>query len=87
MINVHNNSGNTIDVAVNKWASDGDTSFFTIKNGGTEKWHRGDVNGFVMAIKFDRHLTRRYYVKADSVINVELLNVVLDGGNTINPVG
>ncbi len=87
MINVHNNSKETISVAVNKWASDGDTSFFKINSEGTEKWHRGDENGFVMAIKFDNHIIRRYYVKADSVITVEPLNIVLDGVKTINPVG
>ncbi|MEM0575381.1 hypothetical protein [Flavobacterium polysaccharolyticum] len=86
MITLFNESKSTIRVAVNRWA-DGDTSFFKINNGGTEKWDRGDENGFVMAIKFDSNIIKRYYVKADSVITVEPLNIVLDGVNTINPVG
>jgi hypothetical protein len=86
MLTLSNQSTETINVAVNKWA-DGDTSFFKVIHGSTEKWpSRGDENGFVMAIKFDNNVIKRYYVKANSVITVEV-GKVKDGVNTINPVG
>ncbi|WP_299161895.1 hypothetical protein [uncultured Tenacibaculum sp.] len=85
MITVSNQTSKTIEVAINQWATDGKTNFFTIKPQQNESWGRGNENGFVMAIKIDNE-TSRYYVKAESAI-VVYDKKVTDHNKDIFPVG
>ncbi|AZC36573.1 MULTISPECIES: hypothetical protein [Pseudomonas] len=82
-ITVKNNSSNTIEVAVNHWGSDGDTSFFSIANGKQESWDRSDSRGFVLSLK-KNGAQHPYYVQASSRIEVDN-NAVKDQGQPIQP--
>jgi len=83
-ITVTNNSSNKIEVAINKWGNDGDTSFFSIGKEKKETWDRSDSRGFVLSLK--RSGTQKpYYVQADSLIAVGNTDVK-DGDRIIDPI-
>ncbi|EPC01653.1 hypothetical protein L861_15320 [Litchfieldella anticariensis FP35 = DSM 16096] len=68
-IQVTNNAQQEVEVAINEWGTGGDTSFFTLHQGKSEKWDRVDERGFVMAVKH-RGAQRPYYVQHQSNINI-----------------
>ncbi|AZD07608.1 MULTISPECIES: hypothetical protein [Pseudomonas] len=82
-ITVTNNSSNPIEVAINHWGSDGDTSFFSVGNGKQETWDRSDSRGFVLSLK-KNGAQHPYYVQASSKIEVDN-NAVKDQGRLIEP--
>ncbi|WP_030131237.1 hypothetical protein [Pseudomonas sp. QTF5] len=82
-ITVTNNSSHTIEVAINQWGDDGDTSFFSIANGKNESWDRSDDRGFVLSLQ-KNGAQYPYYVQASSNIKVDN-NGVTDQGEAIYP--
>lgn len=81
---VANESSGAIEVAINQWGGDGDTSFFSVSTGGKpESWDRTDQRGFVMALK-KQGSERPYYVQSNSSI-VVTAESVKENGQTIYP--
>jgi hypothetical protein len=72
-INVTNNSGNTIEVAVNHWGTGGNVSFYRIGDKKKDSWSRQDGRGFIMVItkhNDDRRNGAYYFVKEGANITV-----------------
>lgn len=83
-IKVTNNTEDTIEVAINHWGKDGNTSFFKIPKSKTEKWERSSDLGFVMIVQHE--VARRpYYVHVGYDIKVEADNV-MNNGNILKPI-
>lgn len=83
-IKVTNNSDHQIKVAINHWASDGNTGYFTLDNGKSESWDRSDERGFVMVVKRGA-AQRPYYVQYNSEIAV-LPEKITDNGSDLKPI-
>jgi hypothetical protein len=66
-IQVENLSFKKIEVCINRWAEDVDTStdYFLILHNGTETWKRTSEYGYVMSVKHPAEIERQYYVMAD----------------------
>jgi hypothetical protein len=78
-ISVRNDTGHTIDVAINQWGDDAQTTFFTIKANETESWSRSDGRGFVMVITNGgekRENGTYWFVKDGNDLYVQSLNTV-----------
>ena len=69
-IKVKNKSKHEVEVAVNQWGNDGNTSFFKLAIGASDTWNRTDNRGFVMYIKINGSQTP-YYVQADSEVVIQ----------------
>jgi hypothetical protein len=81
---VTNNAQQQIEVAINQWGNDGDTSFFALDPGGSDSWDRSDKRGFVMVVK-KTGAQRPYYIQYNSDIIVSD-DKVTDHGSIINPI-
>ena len=85
MIRVKNSSEATIRVAINRWGTGGDTTFFSIAPGEQRPpWGRRDRKGFVMALDREGSV-RPYYVVVGSVVEVTE-DTVTDRGVTMEPI-
>ncbi|MBN9294622.1 MAG: hypothetical protein J0G96_11655 [Flavobacteriia bacterium] len=70
-ITVKNETANEINVSINKWGRDGDTSYFKIKSQKSETWDRSDDRGFVMYLSESGILDGPYYVRAGSTVTFQ----------------
>ena len=88
MINVKNTNSDSMDVAINRWVSEGSTDFFKISSGEKETWDRTDERGFVMVIT-NRDDSRKsgsyWFVKNDASITISSLKNVLGAMELPNP--
>lgn len=70
-----------IEVAINKWGTEGYTGFFTIHSNAPtpETWDRSSDLGFVMAVRCQGEMAV-YYVLHNSSIEIKGLHEVYDHG-------
>tara|TARA_B110000240_G_scaffold163490_1_gene183467 strand:- start:250 stop:528 length:279 start_codon:yes stop_codon:yes gene_type:complete len=79
MITVNNVNKDSMDVAINRWGSDGSTDFFTISSEEKETWDRTNGMGFVMVITNrgdSRNSGSYWFVKNNATITISSLNNV-----------
>ena len=90
-IKVKNESGMDIDVAINRWGSNGNTGFYSISDGETESWSRSNGMGFVLVVTVGgkkRETGTYWYVKAGTDLTVRSLSDVVGSLNRLkNPYG
>lgn len=69
-IKVQNTKSNVIEVCINKWGDDGDTSYFSINPNSTETWSRSSDKPFIMIVKQgNKFLTYCVSSKRDIVVS------------------
>lgn len=66
-IPVENQTGSEIEVRINRWDEDENTStdYFPIPHNGVEDWNRSSEYGYVMSVKHEAGLEKQYYVMAE----------------------
>lgn len=87
-IKVYNDTNATIDVAISRWGSTGNTDFCRIKAGSSDEWSRTNPMGFVMVItlyKGDKDEGSYWYVRSNTDVRVSELHSVTNADELKNP--
>ncbi|AIS89394.1 hypothetical protein GSH05_00890 [Burkholderia pseudomallei] len=84
-ISVKNSASNTVEVSINNWETDVDTSTkpFKMAPGASDSWKRTDLRGYVIYVQLGGSATPYYVMSTSNIVIYD--DKVTDSGQTLLP--